>query len=531
MLKTLLKKQILEILSAFMRRGAGKSKSTGKGTSVLFAVLFVYVAAMMGFIFYQVADFLCEPLVSVNLGWLYFALMALIATTFGVLGSVFTASSALYQAKDNELLLSMPISPAKILFVRMTGIYLMTLLFEAVIMVPTEMVYIQTAGFSALSLICGILILFVLPLFAVILACLLGWVVALISSRMHRKNIITVVLSLGFLAAYFYVYMNASTLLQMILVSSEAVSQKVKMILYPLYQMGLAAGGNLLAFFIFTGIMLLLFGVMYYVLFRTFLNIATTNRGAAKVKYRRKKMKAGIVEGALLYKEWKRLIGSASYLLNCCLGAFMLLIGSVFILFKGKELFSLLEMISGLADAIPLLACLFVSMMTCTNYLTAPSVSLEGKNIWLMQSMPVTSWQVLKAKLHLHVMVNVIPAMIAVICIELVILPNLAMAVLIPLFTIVFIGFNAAYGLWMNLKKPNLDWSSEAVVVKQSASVIIVLFSTWIILLLLSAVYIFLSEWVSAELYLLLCTVLMGGISALLLRWLKVKGTMIFENL
>ncbi|MGN0592663.1 MAG: hypothetical protein ACI4JQ_05410 [Ruminococcus sp.] len=531
MVKTLLKKQMMEILNTFLRKGAGKRKSSGKGTSVLFGLLFIYLAGMMGFLFYQMAGFLCEPLIQVHLGWMYFALMALIATTLGVVGSIFTASSALYQAKDNELLLSMPISPATILFVRMTGIYLITFLFEAIVMVPAEMVYFTVTGISVQPLLCGILILFLLPLFAVTLSCVLGWMVAWIHTRMRRKNLVTMVLSLGFLAVYFYLYMNASTYLQMILVSSAEVSEKLKIYLYPLYQMGLAAEGSLFALLIFSGMLLLLFGIVYYILFRTFLNITTGNRGAAKIRYREKKMNARSVRCALLWKEWKRLTGSVSYMLNCCLGIFMLLIGAVVILIKGDALMSMAEMIPGISDVLPLLACLAVNIMICINYITAPSVSLEGKNLWLLQSMPITGWQVLKAKLGLHIIVNLIPAMLAIICMDMVIRPNVMMLILIPVFTVVFIIFNAAYGLMLNLKKPNLDWNSEAVVVKQSMSVFIALFSTWIILIVLTVFYLLLSQWICAEIYLLLCTLLMGGISVLLLRWIQKRGSLIFEQL
>ena len=40
------------------------------------------------------------------------------------------------------------------------------------------------------------------------------------------------------------------------------------------------------------------------------------------------------------------------------------------------------------------------------NDMTAPSVSLEGKSLWLMQSLPVTPWQVLRAKLTMQLLLH-----------------------------------------------------------------------------------------------------------------------------
>ena len=49
---------------------------------------------------------------------------------------------------------------------------------------------------------------------------------------------------------------------------------------------------------------------------------------------------------------------------------------------------------------------LLVTIMLCgiisMDIMTAPSISLEGKSLWIVQSLPVTSWQVLRAKLDMQ---------------------------------------------------------------------------------------------------------------------------------
>ena len=47
------------------------------------------------------------------------------------------------------------------------------------------------------------------------------------------------------------------------------------------------------------------------------------------------------------------------------------------------------------------------------NLMAAPSVSLEGRTIWLVQSLPVRPWQVLRAKLQLQLVLTAVPALIA----------------------------------------------------------------------------------------------------------------------
>ena len=61
------------------------------------------------------------------MGWLYFALMGLLAVLLGAFGSVFNTYSGLYLAKDNDLLLSMPIPVNTLMASRLLSVYLMGL--------------------------------------------------------------------------------------------------------------------------------------------------------------------------------------------------------------------------------------------------------------------------------------------------------------------------------------------------------------------------------------------------------------------
>lgn len=136
MIKALLKKQLLEVFSwLYVDKKSGKSRS--KNGIILYVLLYVVLFCFLGGMFFTMALPLCEPLVSAGLGWLYFALMSLMAIAFGVFGSVFSTYSSMYLAKDNDLLLSMPIPPSIILFVRLCGVYLIGLMYELIVMVPT----------------------------------------------------------------------------------------------------------------------------------------------------------------------------------------------------------------------------------------------------------------------------------------------------------------------------------------------------------------------------------------------------------
>lgn len=512
-----------------------QNKKTGKNRSVqgviLYSLLYLLVFGMLGAMFWMTADMLCEPLVQAGFAWLYFALMGLISVALGVFGSVFNTYSSLYQAKDNDQLLAMPVLPSRILLIRLSGVFMMGLMYELIVMIPAVLVYFLRADPGALAVIFTLLIPFVLAILVLTLSAVLGWLVAIISSKLKNKNVVVVVLSLVFIAAYYYVYVQAYQILGTIAANPQAVGDKIRTILYPFYHMGLAAEGKLSSMLIFTGIVGGLFALVYVVLSRSFLGIATSNRGTAKVQYKERFTEKQSVSQALLGKELKRFLGSATYMLNCGLGIVMMIVGAIALVIKADVVRTMIHEIFRNQEIIALIAAAAICMFVTMNDITAPSVSLEGKNLWLMQVFPISGKQVLMAKLKLHLILTLVPAAVLTAAVEWVIKPSLPYAVLIPLAVAAFILLMGEFGLFMNLKMPNLTWTSEVVPIKQSMSVMIVLFGGWAAVVGLGAVYYFLRNLMSPMIYLVVAVFVVTVVDVILMKWICGRGARIMEML
>ena len=89
----------------------------------------------------------------------------------------------------------------------------------------------------------------------------------------------------------------------------------------------------------------------------------------------------------------------------------------------------------------------------------------------------------------------------------------------------------AALGLIINLKMPNLNWTSEIVPIKQSLGVLLALFGGWAIVGAFAVLYILLNNIFSPLAYLALVCVLLLAAGCILLRWLFTKGARIFGSL
>ena len=516
MLKILLKRQLYELNRSFFydpKKGKSRSKFASAAFIVLYALLMVCVlGGMFAFCAYQLAN----PLRAAGLDWLYFALFGTIGLMFGVFGSVFNTYAALYKANDNDLLLSLPVPVGSILLSRLLGVYLMGLMFSAVVFVPAAIVYL-CIDFSVGTLLGCILGMLSISVFVFVLSCALGWVVAKIASKLKRKSFLTVIISLVFIGGYYYVVNNIPTLLMQ----------------FTQYLFGRMSAGNLvsapLPVFGTAALALLTF----YVMSKSFLKLATASSDTVTAKYNRNaRQKASGVFPALLKREFSRFTASPAYMLNCGFGVIIMPIAGILLLIRGAALRS---MLFGLFDSntgtIAILAAAAVCLVSTMNDMTAPSVSLEGKTLWILRSMPVTTQQILRAKLAMQLLLSGISVLFAAICTCIAFAVPIGSSIAVILACLSLVVLLAEFGLFLDLKKPNLNWTTEITPIKQSSSVMFALLGGWLYVLLFGTGWFLGAHALGAELYLMLFFALNMILSAVLRSWLMRSGTDIFESL
>lgn len=538
MLKALLKKQFSELLYSYMKRGVAKPSEKGNNTGklILFGLLMLYVVGVFVYIFYGVMKELCAPLCAFGLQWMYFSLAGMLATALAIIGSIFLVQYQLYEAKDNELLLSMPIPTSYIMFARLLALYVQNFLFEALVFVPSVVVYVQNGQSHPVATVINcVFLLLLMPLFSLALTCVIGWLVALLSSRIRHRNLAVVVFSLAFIGGYFYVYTQFGTFLKKILENSDTISEKIKSVFYPFYELGRAGTGRIGALVLFALITAAVAGLVFLLLRVNFVKLATAKPNEKKAVYKEKKAKVSSADGALLKREALHLIKSPVYLLNGALGSMAMLIGSVAIFWKRNGLLSFLPALfpedpayAGVAELVIVILVLFVSSM---NTITAPSISLEGKSIWIAQSLPVPAEKVLWAKLRLHLLVTTPAALLFAGAFALILGSTGKMLVLMLLSPVLFILFTGLVGLTCNLKMPNLKWNNEAYAIKQSFSVLMAILIVIGVLGLLIVAVRFLLDPLTAYDLLLIFDAVMVAVSLVLFQWIRTRGAKIFSTL
>lgn len=520
-----------ELLFSSMFRSSRGTKKRSVGFKILIGILVVYVVGCFLFLFGGTFYGLAEPLRSAGLSWFYFGFAALSSAALCFIGSVFMAQQQLFSAKDNDLLLSLPIPPSYILAARMMMLLGLNYLFELCVMVPAGAVWCYVVGASARGVVVFIVCCIFLPLIPLTLSCLFGWLLAVVSDRIRNKSIVTVVLSLAFLAAYFYFFGNLNRYISELIASGAALANSVGSV-YPIWAFGSAiADGSVSGLLGFLACCAVPFGIAYAVLSRFFIAVATSKRGAKKLRYREKSMRAGGVRSALLAKELRHFAANGMYIMNAALGSIFSVAAAVAVFIYAGKVREFAAM-AGLTDSLGTVCAAALCLLGAMDFISAPSLSLEGKSLWIVRSLPVTPYQILRSKVDNHVLLSLPPVVLAGVCaaIALKLSPlGAAAALLAPAAMSVFCAY---IGIVVNLHFPKFDYISDVAVVKQSASTMISMLVGWAAIAAPAALYMLvLSGHIAADVFTLIFSAALGVLCLVMDSYLRRGGTRRFEAL
>lgn len=510
-----------------------RKKKAGQGKKILYLLLAIYVIAALffsvGMMFYIIA----KPLITFGLGWLVIGLATLMNIAVSFVGSIFMAEQQLFEAKDNDLLLSMPIPPSYILASRIILILVSNLLFGLFIMLPAFIVYcIFIPRVTVSMVIIFILVTVLAAVLATALTCACGWIVALVTSRLRRKNLISTVLIMALLFAYMYFYMNLQNYAQRLIAEGTAFAAALSKAFPPAYLAGAAVDGSnylyLLGFALWAFIP---FGIVYLLLSKSFIRIATTRRGEVRVKYKERELKISSVRAALTKKEMERFFSLPMYIFNCGLGAVMTLILAGALVVKKDIIIDQFSQIPGLGiSKVAMILCGVVCFAVSMNDITAPSISLEAKTLWILKSMPIRPSDVFFGKVAASLIITLPPVILSSVVICAVIRPTPLVALLFILTPIVLQVFISLYGIVLNLKLPRFEWISEVAVIKQSGSVMAAVFGGMAVVGIPALVYVFLASAIPTEVYLIMCIAFFAVLAFLMYAYLRRSGEEIFQS-
>ena len=412
--------------------------------------------------------------------------MALLSALLIIFTTFMKSSSLLFDNNDHDLLSALPVSGKALLTSRLLTLYIHQLPFSLLMMLPSLTVYAVFSHPSAISYLLSLPLMLIFPLIPIVLSAVVGALLTWIGSHFRHKSFATAALSLLLLVVIMLgpilFSQQAETMMEngdmTALSNVMSASLDAFIGIYPpaLWFAG-ALNGNFVALLCFLLANIIIFTVFVFVLDRygNVLRRAVTSKGSAvRQQVRESDFKSSSAFMALYKKECKRLFSSSVYLMNTASGGFLAIVFSIMVFFVPiDELFSSFGYTPGASTAhITAIAALILSFSLSIMSTTTAAISLEGRNIWVLQSLPVPARTILHAKSAVDLTLKLPCAVIAALLFTIGLQLDIAAFFTLLLVSVIYALFSSQVGLFMDVRKPNFTWTNETQVVKQGMNVL-----------------------------------------------------------
>lgn len=528
---SLLKATFSEDMNLF-KYSAGRNASPLK--KILLPVfLFLLVTYSIGIYAYEIA----KVLAPLNLTYIMLSIFLMMVTVISFMEGIHKSQGILFEARDNDLLFSLPIKKSYILASRIIKLIVFQYIFNLMFLLPAIVVYIYFEQPGLYFYILSFIMTLLIPIIPTVISSFLGYIILMISSRTRKRKFIQLILTSLLLIAIMFFSSNSSKLVNNLVLHAKTIQEFLTQLYYPIGAYSLLI--NEFDFLLF--IKLLLVHIIPFFIFiilgqRFYFNIISNMNNSSSISNSHKKKYKNNVNSiivALVKKELSRYFSSPIYIFNTSFGLIMIVVISIALSIKGQKFLTDILLNYGVSENISINVLFYemVLLMLLMTSISSSSISLEGKTILFTKSLPVSYKKIFLSKI-LNCYIIELPFIIVSLIIFTVSFQvkiyYIIEILLLAIFTILFMSTS---GLLINLKYPKLNASNDTEVVKQSMSSTLSVFVGIGTFLVSVICIIYLSKWINID-YLLIFNIMILGIASCFLYFILIKkGPSIYQKL
>ena len=381
------------------------------------------------------------------------------------------SSGVVTEVRDYDMVMSLPVKNSEVVLSRFTMVYLANLFISLIAVLPSVVIFWANAKTGISGNMIFLLSFLFVPVIPMMISLGLGVLIAAVSSRSRHKNILSLALSTLIVLLIVALSaraqnMNPDEILNIGILLSDMAKK-----LYP--PAGLISKAveqqDWLCFSAFAGmsvfISVIFTGITSY--FYQKLNTAGFHPSAAKLEG--KILHISSPFKAMYKREFERYFSCTIYALNSTIGMVLLLAAALMLLFISPEALEQQSGITGLSQmlrqVLPLVIAVFVTMTSTAS----ASLSLEGKNRWIMCSVPVRAIDIFNSKIAVNLTVICPFVLISAALSGFKMGVSLKQAILLCFVPTAYACFISVFGMYMNVKFPKYDWTSEYYAIKGGA--------------------------------------------------------------
>lgn len=416
---------------------------------------------------------------------------ALVISALAFIFTILKTNGYLFNFKEYDMLMSLPFKAQTVAACKFLYMYIKSLPWYLSISVAMMIGYGVFAHPPIPVYFLWLVLSFVLPLIPMVVASFLGFLIARIGAGRKGgtakklgsfvQTVMIVILTAACFSLRFIIEgLVKSNQISHTLERMSEITGSSSRIYIPAGWFSDAVTGDglngLLPALLLAGISIALFAFVFFMVGRSYRSINSALRSrAAAGKYKMSPQKKRSTVFAIAYKEYRKLIGSTAYMTNAAMGEILAVLLGILTLIVGfHKIISIITHDAPLGDtmmhpSIPFIVYFFVGMFATT----VCSLSLEGKNYWILQSLPIEKKTICQGKMLFNMMLTVPVMAFTTICICISARVPVTTVVLYLILGFVLCGFSTAWGCVCGIKHLYLDWENEIEAIKQNSGVLI----------------------------------------------------------
>ncbi len=472
-------KKLISLIKACMTDNMNLFRIRQKNQSTISKKIFpIFIAGLFMFLMWTYAEKIMELLVGTGSEVLVLTIFIIFSVILTIIEGIYKAGNLLFNCKDDNLLLSLPIKKSTVLFIRIFKFYVFELAYNALLLLPAMVVYASHVNVGFTFYLVSLVALFIIPIVPIVFSCIVGGITSLISTKFKYKNIAQIVFTTIALLGVFFVSFNLEGVIQNIAENATSINDMITKIYYPAgAYVSLATDFNIVNLLIYVGIHILLYGLTILLLGKVYFKINSMAKsvtvGSSKKEY---KIKTKAPIKALIKKELNRFTTSPVFIINAGFGLVLFILISILVVTKFDslpEIFGQTETALTVEDVRAYIPIILFGILCFSSFLTSITcsmISLEGKTFNLLKSLPLKPFTIVFSKVLTAVLVMIPIFLVGDLLFFVRFRFNILEMLFILIATLVLPVLSETIGILINLKYPKMDAENDTEVVKQSTS-------------------------------------------------------------
>ena len=475
-------KKTFSLIRACMTSDMSLFKIKTKSNSKKSLLIPLFIAFYLMFMIWGGANSLFEKLAPLHIQYILLSVFAFGISIMTFMEGIYKSGTLIFNCKDDQLLLSLPIKKRTILFVRVLKFYIFVLLFNSMFILPIMIAYIRWADtLSWTYFLTSFIMLLFLPIIPIVLSSIVGAITTSISSRFKYKNLVQIIISMIFILIVFYISFQLDKITDYLIKHATSLNDLIIKIYYPAgVYAKLISEFNVLDLIIFIVVNLSIFALGIFILSKFYFKINSRLKSVVINKKVNTKLsiKKTPITLSLIKKELNIFFNTPVFIINSGFALVLFIIAVIGIVLKfdsfiaviNNEQFGMNISKDLIMNNLSILILIIISFTSFMTSITNSVISLEGRNINILKSLPVKTKTILMSKIYSCMVITTPILLIGDIILFIKLKISIIEAILLLLLSIIIPLVSHFIGIIVNLKYPKLDAENATEVVKQSRS-------------------------------------------------------------